>query len=366
MQESSRALFRASVHGPTGPDAQLMRDPARLAEAATEIVAHNLSPWLARQLDSAPWNNLPTDLQVQIRARARHQAALDALRCEELARVLDALSANRLNTLLFKGGAVGFQVYPSPEYRPRSDHDVLIRPSDLTAASARLEALGYTPVATPKGTFITRQRSFIRTDGRGVGHHLDVHWALFNRPRYQGAFDFDELWDRRERLLALGPEAFGLDRPSALIVACLHRLAHHYAEKQARVEWLLDIDLLARELDGGAWDALIETVTAARAGDACAEGLSSASELFGTPIHRAELSNRAAAERARRRADADGARWRRSLDDLRWLPGWRARSAYLREHLCPGRAFMDALHPGPGPLWWRYARRALTGLRAWL
>ena len=119
-------------------------------------------------------------------------------------------------------------------------------------------------------------------------------------------------------------------------------------------------------LDEQAWEQLAAAALEKGAVDACAAGLLSASDVFGTPIGSVQLQDRGAAARAHARAKADTHRWRRSLDDLRHLPAWSARGAYLREHLCPGRAFMDALHPGPGPLWWRYTKRALARLRAWL
>ena len=54
------------------------------------------------------------------------ESAIELLRKHELVRVLEALARAEVATLLLKGTALAYSLYPAPTLRPRADTDVLI------------------------------------------------------------------------------------------------------------------------------------------------------------------------------------------------------------------------------------------------
>src|SRR6266446_6297793 len=112
-----------------------------------------------------------------LRERAIREATTEAIRHEELRRVLGALG---VFALVVKGSALAHQLYPAPELRPRCDTDLLIDAADLDAARAALRALGYHEATTSGDELALAQRTFSRLDDFGCPHLLDVHWEIAN------------------------------------------------------------------------------------------------------------------------------------------------------------------------------------------
>jgi hypothetical protein len=156
----------------------------------------------------------------------------------------------------------------------------------------------------------------------------------------------------------------------ALIIACVHRTAHHFDEP--RLIWLYDIHLLAARLDGRAWADLVAQASARQVAAVCRNGLTEAVASLGTAVPRdvLEALSDAARSEAGVQAYAGGGRTqaRRVADDLRAVGSWRRRWRLVGQHLFPPARYMREVYaPGSrAPLAALYARRAWRGARRWL
>jgi hypothetical protein len=166
---------------------------------------------------------------------------------------------------------------------------------------------------------------------------------------------------------ALGRHARALGTVDALVVACVHRVAHH-DDADEHLIWVYDIDRLARAMTEGERTEFLLEAREHDIASICRRGLGLAGSWFGAPV--ADLCARldpagAAADpflgSPRRRVQV-------LVSDLRSLPTLRARLRLLREHLFPPVPYMlehygirrRALLPA------YYVHRLFSAVRPWL
>lgn len=296
----------------------------------------------------------------------REEAILEPFRREEVARVLDALEGAGVRALVFKGTALAYTCYPEPWLRPRLDTDLLIRRGDVETACRVFERLGCTRTLRTAGEHVTHQLTYVSAQ-HGLHIAFDVHWKLSDPQAFVDLFSFEELEREARPVPALARAAKALGDEHALLVACTHRVAHHY-DREVLID-LYDIDLLARRLGGRAWDRVVTMATAKRIRQVTLRGLELASSRLGTEVPdrvRRELSSPTAQEPT----TAYLATGLRKIDilraDLAQL-GWRGRLRLLREHLFPSPAFVLRSFGRTQPLLLPalYVIRIARGASAW-
>jgi hypothetical protein len=163
---------------------------------------------------------------------------------------------------------------------------------------------------------------------------------VVNPQAFADVLTFDDVWARSVSVAPLGPVARTLAPPDTLLLACVHRVAHH--QDRVNLLWLWDIHLVASALSPAGWAQLLAAAASSRMQGVCARGLSLAHECFGTAIPEDVLHALAAAH------DEPAASFLgeglRTVDvaraDLAALAGWRLKLALVREHLCPPLAYM--------------------------
>src|SRR5258706_549013 len=218
-----------------GEAAQWPEDPAPLLGALEE---HGVAPLAYARLPH------PSLRQTALRA-----AASEVLRLDDLRALLDdGFARHGIDVLIIKGTGLAYDLYEAPELRPRGDTDLLIARSDLGRARALFAELGYDGRVTSGDPHANRQQSFSRHDRFGVQHVYDLHWDIANTPVVRDALRFDELLARSMALLHIGPAARAPSYVDALLLACIHRVAHHHDSD--RLVWLVDIHLLRARMSG--------------------------------------------------------------------------------------------------------------------
>ena len=245
-----------------------------------------------------------------------------------------------------KGAALGQMVYPAPHLRPRVDTDLLIRRDQLEAAERVFHSQGWSHPAERTPELAAAQRHYVKP-GPASPRHLDVHWRIANARLFGDALSLDELWTRAVPVPALGAAARAACLSDALLVACLHRVAHH--DDEVDLLWLWDIHLLVSRLSAQDQIELIGAARRAGLTGVCAHGLDLASAAFRTPA--------AAPLAARLRTAGDGRtepasrfiggarRVTMLRTDLGALAGWRARLRLVAEHVFPPRHYMRTRYP---------------------
>jgi hypothetical protein len=286
---------------------------------------------------------------------------VDALR-----ELLSVLHARGVEALLFKGTAFAWTLYPAPHLRPRVDVDLLIRRDALAAAEDALRADRWTRDAEADAELASSQRHYSKPIGRDRVERLDLHWRIVNPLSYARGLSFDEMWVRSAAVPGLGPSARTLAPADALLASCVHLVAHHQ-DQTGDLLWLLDVHRQAAHL--GDQDRQLFLVLAARTAmaDVCRLPVAAAAECF---------RGRAASDLARALSSlapctSDLARpaapVRRLVRELALMPGWRARSVLLVEHLFPSLRYVRSRYPRwPAillPLAWMH--RIVVGAPRW-
>ncbi len=292
----------------------------------------------------------------QLRNDAIHAAAHEPLRATDLGEVLAALASRGVDVLILKGTALAYDVYPAPELRPRSDTDLLIAHDDLPAVRATMLALGFEEQPSSGDEHGVRQAVFTRAPGMVY----DVHWAATNVPVFDAVLRFEELLPRSMALPGLGPHARGLSHVDALLMACIHRVAHHHDSD--RLIWLADIDLLRQRMSPQEHERFWKLASVGGVVGVCERSIETADAWLSRTPH--DLAAQWLSPDELRRDEPSRAFLDRDIthggvlaSSLRALP-WRARLQRLWQVAFPPAAFMrrqfGTRHAVTLPWWYFY------------
>jgi hypothetical protein len=381
-----------------GVSLEAIREPLDQETLLEAAVDHDVDVLLRHLLRiRGTWSGVPQPLQSTLDARARHQSGRDMLRTRELIRVLRAFRDANLPALVIKGAAMSHTHYPASYLRPRYDTDLLVRKPDVPRACRALGDLGYHRVNSVSRDAVRTQRTFERELERGVPEYIDLHWAISNRPLFAGMLSFDELAGEAVRVDALSDAALDARAPGpthALLLACIHRIAHHNGWR--KLIWLYDIGLIASGLSAPDWNRFQALAAQKRIVAVCDEALGAAAAVFPAGYHQAALKGCATLQRhndvaqafrpavagrfvaqafraARMVAtepsaaylDGVGTRWESLLLDLRGAKGLPEKLRLVAGHAFPDAAYMREAHGAANPfaLAAAYLRRLMYGVR---
>ncbi len=338
-------------------------DAAVACEAAED---HGLVALVAEALDDQ--RDVPLDWRRCFTQRAHELAVIDIINESEFLTLLDDLETVEPPALLMKGAQLAYSLYPRPDLRPRIDSDLLIAQSVQSEVESILERRGYVPSREQQfGDLLRYQTTYIKSSGT-YRHTIDLHWRALDPQVFAHVLEYDALARLARVLPRLGPRVHGLHPVHALVLACVHRVAHH-RDKRPLI-WLYDIHLLASSFADSDWERFLDEIATKRVASLCARGLARAEQVFGTrlPEH-VRLDRRlvpavddvgASYLTPKRRADI-------VLDDLNALPDWKSRGRLLSQYLFPSARYMrDTYAPGsvlPLPL--LYVLRPFRGVRKW-
>jgi len=289
-----------------------------------------------------------------------HQTALTA--------VLDAFAARGVRGVVIKGDAIAPLLYSSSYLRPRSDSDVLVGPSDRATAEAALMSLGYVRAQESSGELATFQSHWNRADARSLAHAVDLHWRLFNAEPFANVLGVDEIVRDSVAVRALGAAARAPSLEHQLIIASVHRVAHHYDRDD--LLWLYDVHLLVAALGPSGLKTAARLAADRQVGPIVARALARARSAFDTPVDRDVLEQLDASPLdAHARVFLERPRQVDVLSaNLAALGGFGPRVRLLREHLFPAASYMRSLYAGWPAVFLpvAYVHRIVRGVPKWL
>ncbi|HEC11924.1 MAG TPA: hypothetical protein ENI80_01515 [Acidiferrobacteraceae bacterium] len=309
--------------------------------------SHGILPLIQDRLlnaDSAA--QPPSPIGSAIEQDLKNQAVLEILQTLELQRVLSAFSANDIPVLVFKGGALAHSHYSEAKLRPRNDTDLLILETQRKAAATILKTLAYTAQNVTTGRHIMHQCNYEYTDHQGCPHAVDLHWHLSNPAAFYNLLNFEDLWKRAARIPQLTKDTRCPCQVDALLIACIHRLAHHHHND--RLIWLMDIHLLVEAISDAEAKEFILRAHQIGVVAVCRQGLELSRDCLHTHLSpvltdflKQSQNPTGKTERYTRRYIIKGrGRWDDFLDDLRAQPNWRSRLGYLRETFFPNATYL--------------------------
>lgn len=215
---------------------------------------HGVLPLLYRSLDIICPEALPQSSLEQLRDYFHANEFHNRLLVDDLATLLMLFEAQGIDSIPFKGPALASSSYGDLSLRQFHDLDILICKQDILKAKYLLTSRGYQIELTgPMQDYFLKHRyhyHFTRDDGLV---HIELHWA-FTRKYWPFKFDFDQLWERAERVSLAGTQVRGFSPEDSLLVLCAHGAKHFWP----RLLWICDIaELIRAHLDMD-WDYLIE------------------------------------------------------------------------------------------------------------
>ena len=342
---------------------------ARLSQLSPDEVCavaepHGVIPLLAQRCTE---QRIDSPLARQLRAQTRRHAAGDLVRDAELRSLITHLNAAGVHALLVKGVQLAYDHYERADLRPRMDTDLFIEASERDRAHDVLTGLDYEPQLQSDGDLLMYQRPYVKLRDGAVAHVVDLHWRVVNPQQFDGVLDYGEAAAGATAIRSLDG-ARGLGPTHALLLACVHRVAHHYGSES--LIWLYDVHLLSGRMTPKDWTEFM-AMAAERGVDAvCRQGLMLAHGRFGSPVPMALLDSARRAGRPERSAIymAPQRHVTRVYWDLQALPGWTARWRLVRQHLFPPALYMRTVYApsSHAPLPVLYAMRALRGARKWM
>ena len=341
-------------------------DADALWSAAAE---HRVLPLAAERM--AHRAEVPEALRLMFRTTATEDAVTDLIRESELVRLLADLAKAEVRPLLLKGSQLAYSHYPRADLRPRVDSDLLIPASDLSAVQDVLGRLGYEPKdGQLSGSLVIAQALYLKRKNGRLLHAVDVHWKVASPQVFAEMLTYSELAERAVPLPALGPSARGLSSVDALLLACVHRIAHHLDSD--RLIWLYDIKLIAEGLNAADWKAFLALAVERKVAAVCIRSLRRTDALFPgtTPPWVWDAARVATGADVELSAGylTDRPQAQLMLDDLRALPHWRDRARLIGQHVFPPASFMRRTYApsSRAPLLVLYGLRFVRGATRWL
>lgn len=221
-------------------------------------LAHAMLPLAWRALESSA-SALPGPLVADLREIWAANARRNLMLAGELRAIVACLEKIGVQALPWKGPILAQRAYGDLSLRQFFDLDVLIRRPDLPAARGALGELGFQP---EKHMTDTQREAYVDHQGElelvraTDGLWLELHTAIV--PTYYGAGrSSDDLWQHVVRAQLARVEVWTLDPVDDIEALCVHGSKHRWD----RLAWIVDVALMARLLEGEAWERLM---TAAR------------------------------------------------------------------------------------------------------
>jgi hypothetical protein len=216
---------------------------------------HSVAALVAASLSEFAPDLVPLPALHRLRAQMAATAAANLRRSDELVRVLGLLSARGIRALPFKGPLLGTALHGTPCLREFADLDILVAPSDITAALTALACDGYKPGPDTGGTLdVQRLRTkcevmLVGPDGYAT---FELHSALAPKP-FRLDLRFEDVWSRSERLVFRGVSVPSLAVADLFLFLSVHGTKHRWRS----LRWIYDIAELVRNRSDLDWPGLL-------------------------------------------------------------------------------------------------------------
>ena len=318
---------------------------------------------------AAEQGTLPADLAAKTSKLKAMMIANDTLKQIELATLFDALNQAGISSVLIKGSALAYSLYPNPWLRPRSDSDILIAPADLSGCETVFKQLGYQKLFAINGEYVSYQNTYGKALAGDSFINIDLHWHINNRQMLSQTFTSKALLEDGQTLSHLSKAELNtnVNIPSmidSLLIACLHRAGHH--NKEERLTWLYDIHLLANRLCKDQWQQLCHRAEAKKIAAITLDALQTCEHILETKLNNDSVTR---LTQAATKHEPSAIFLNRQLSerhyfwaDLKSMPNLRSKLGFIRESLLPSPAYVRKQMNTP----WAtvgYIKRFVRGLK---
>jgi hypothetical protein len=281
--------------------------------------------------------SLPQTFRERLHKLTLNAAATELGKEHELKLALSLFTEVGIPYLLMKGTPLAYTHYPQPYLRSRCDTDILFEnKKNAEKAFSLLSSQEYQRPNAVSGEFVSHEFSCYKKNKSGIESTLDMHWKLSNAHRFARAFNYTELADSAIAIPQLGKGVHALGPVHAMVLACMHRIAHKPEHMENRLIWLYDIHLLAERFHDGQWQQFVSVAKEKSMSGICLDGIQQSRKSFNTKVPKdieRELEETARDEQIS--AEMGDSRLSMEMSNLRALPGWRERVGLIKERIFP-------------------------------
>jgi hypothetical protein len=244
---------------------------------------HHVTPLLYHHVHDLNPGAVPPEALDELRARSRGIAARNLKFTLELLWLLQELEAAGAPGVIWKGPALAYTLYPSPELRTFSDLDIILQPEDRHRARAVLNRRGYRASSDEDELFGkgSQDATLWNPDTR---ISVDLHWGSV--PRYRAPVaDFRLFWFQSTTHIVLGSELRVLEPDIHLLGLCAHG-AKHGPFPWPALKWITDVEAYLRTYPPEWWTPVLERARKEGCLRMVLLGLALAEDVLGTPLPR--------------------------------------------------------------------------------
>ncbi|MDQ6987119.1 MAG: nucleotidyltransferase family protein [Mariprofundaceae bacterium] len=193
---------------------------------------------------------LTKSLRPYIEQALREQTAHTLILRSASTEVLALFAEHNIEVLILRGQAVAEVLYPSPNLRPQTDIDLLIRQTDVARVEKMLGKAGFKQVPHQPLLFV-RRLIMLDVHTEPLGIERMAAWASLTPLRAADFFAASTLGN-------IAGQAALLVKPEVnLPYLCFHAMKHSFE----RLIWLWDIALLAQQVNRDqCWDDVLHNI----------------------------------------------------------------------------------------------------------
>lgn len=349
-------LCAAALRGETAAWPRQAQTPEALDTLHRRLHFHGIAGLLFARRDLL--KDWPDALLVLMRNESMVRAMWEMRHKLLLAEVIATLHAADVRSLVLKGTAYAYSLYPEPAQRFRGDTDLLVAAGDLAPARTVLKRLGWQRPGGAPGPFgpMHYQELWQYHDRAGLTHDIDLHWEVTNSRALRSVLETEQVLAEARALPGLSPHALRAEPVTALIHRAINRAAHaqsgYFSIDQLeydpdRLLWAVDLDLLARSLSSREWQSLAERAVTAGIAPIMRDalGFAQANLHTGVPDGIIDALAHAARDTPATRFLTPGGNLLPLLADLKATSGFRARTRFLLARALPSATHMRRKYP---------------------
>ena len=267
------------------------RWPEALSDSENAVAGRLAFHGIALLLAQAPGvlDSWPQGLAHKVREQAGIRTFWEKGHRAAIAPLLEALAAAGIRTLVMKGTALAYSVYPDPAVRERGDTDIFLPGANRRQVRDIFRACGVWETGDTKAL----QESWQCDTVIGFEPAVDVHWRINASAAISQLLESELGLDAGVPLAGLAPCAQGIGPVDNLVLVAINRSAHgqfgYYSGadrlfESDRLIWAVDTHLLVKAFGPGDWEMLVQR--AARTGTAAivSDTLAFAQRALGTCV----------------------------------------------------------------------------------
>lgn len=258
---------------------EIARQPLRWEYLLQTAAENFILPLVAVHLPAVVPDAFTSEQFAQLKAAARAAGIRSLQLSAELIRVLDALRAQEILVLPYKGPVVAMQAYGDLALRGFEDLDIVIPQRDMVRANKVLLALNYQPRSPwlfESAALVPGEYKYVEAARRLI---VELHTELTLR-HFPVAPDLDEMAKHATNVAMGGHEVRTFGAEDTLVLLCVHGSKDFWE----RISWIADVSEFVQKIADLNWQRVFNRAQELKATRMLLLGLALASDLLDTTL----------------------------------------------------------------------------------